>query len=140
MSGPYDDIINLPHHVSATRPQMSLANRAAQFSPFAALTGFEEAIVETSRLTDERIELAEGKIAVLDRKLAILADTINDHPEISVTYFQPDVRKEGGAYITAIGTVKKIDDVERVIVLVNGEQIAIADVSEIEGEVFEAYL
>lgn len=140
MTGPYDDIINLPHHVSATHPQMSLSNRAAQFSPFAALTGFEEAIAETSRLTDGRIELAEGKIAALDMKLGILADKIDGRPEIAVTYFQPDERKEGGSHSTATGAAKKIDDVERVIVLVSGEKIAIADVLEIDGEIFEAYL
>lgn len=140
MSGPYDDIINLPHHVSTTHPQMSLANRAAQFSPFAALTGFEAAIAETGRLTDGRIELAEGTIAALDTKLGILADAMDTRPKIAVTYFQPDERKEGGAYVTATGSVKKIDDFERVIILVCGKKIAIADILEIEGEIFEAYV
>lgn len=140
MRGKYDDIINLPHSVSATRPQMSLANRAAQFSPFAALTGFEAAIAETGRLTDGRIELAEGTIAALDRKLGILADAVDTKPEIAITYFLQDDRKEGGAYVTATGTVKKIDGFERAIVLTDGKKIAIVDILEIEGKLFEEYL
>lgn len=137
MNGPYDDIIDLPHPVSARRPQMPRETRAAQFSPFAALTGYEDAIEETARLTDERIELAEGRVADLDIKLNILADRMVDHPSIAVTYFQPDEKKQGGAYLTAAGAVKKIDDVERVIVLMSGERIAIADILEIEGALFE---
>lgn len=136
MRGPYDDIINLPHHVSATRPRMPLANRAAQFSPFAALTGYEAAIDETGRLTDRRIELSEDAIADLDRKLRLLADAIDEHPEVTLTYFAPDERKEGGAYVTATGTVKKIDDFENVVIMMNGERIAIRDVVEIQGELF----
>lgn len=140
MSGPYDDIIHLPHHVSATRPRMSLENRAAQFTPFKALTGYEDAIEETGRLTGRRIELAEGAIEALDMKLAMLADMMDDHPQIAVTYFRPDEKKQGGAYVTATGAVKKIDEVERVIVMMNGEKIALADVLDIEGELFEALL
>lgn len=140
MSGPYDDIINLPHHVSATRAHMSRETRAAQFSPFAALTGYDDAIAETARLTDERIELAEGRIADLDLKLSILADRMADHPQVAVTYFRPDKKKQGGAYVTATGAVKKIDDVERVLVLTSGEKIAIGDILEIESELFEALL
>ncbi|MFV0353410.1 MAG: hypothetical protein ACK5JF_14065 [Oscillospiraceae bacterium] len=140
MRGKYDDIINLPHPVSATRPQMSLANRAAQFSPFAALTGFEAAIAETGRLTDGRIELAEGTIAALDRKLGILADAVDTKPEIAITYFLQDERKEGGAYVTVTGTAKKIDGFERAIVLADGKKIAIVDILELEGKLFEEYL
>lgn len=140
MSGHYDDIINLPHHVSATRPQMSMENRAAQFTPFKALTGYDDAIEETARLTGGRIALAEGAIAALDMKLAILADMIDSRPEIAVTYFRPDEKKNGGAYVTVAGAAKKINDVERVIVMMNGDRIAIMDILEIESELFETLL
>lgn len=138
MSKPYDDIIDLPHHVSATRPPMPLANRAAQFSPFAALSGYEAAIEETARLTDERIELAESRVAVLDMKLRVLAEMSSVHPEVAVTFFQPDEKKEGGMYVTSVGAVKKIDNYESAVVLMNDDRIAIADILEIEGALFEA--
>lgn len=136
MTGPYDDIINLPHHVSKTRPQMSTANRAAQFSPFAALTGYDAAIKETARLTNERIELGESAIAMLDLKLGMLADSVADQPEITVTYYMPDERKAGGVYVTVSGNLKKIDDFERAIVLMDGSKIAIEGVFDIECELF----
>lgn len=135
-NGLYDDIIDLPHHVSKTRPQMSLENRAAMFSPFAALTGYDDAIAETGRLTGERVELAEGAISDLDLKLGLLADRLAERPTVAVTYFVPDEKKAGGAYITATGAVKKIDDVERTIVLMSGEVIVIGDILKIEGELF----
>ncbi|MDL2253647.1 hypothetical protein LJC49_06175 [Ruminococcaceae bacterium OttesenSCG-928-I18] len=137
MTGPYDDIIDLPHPVSATRPRMPSENRAAQFSPFAALTGYHEAVDETARLTEERIVLAEGAIAALERKLQILEDRATDHPEVAITYFQPDEQKEGGAYVTVFGTVKKISDVERVVVLMDGKEIRLEDILQIEGEWLE---
>ena len=138
MSEPYDDIIDLPHHVSKKHPQMSSINRAAQFSPFAALTGYDSAIKETARLTDKRIVLDENAIADLDMKLNILADMSTEHPEVAVTYFKPDEKKKGGAYITVTGTLKKIDDYERAIVFVSGEKIAIEDILEIECELFKS--
>lgn len=140
MSEPYDDIINLPHHVSTTRPQMSRENRAAQFSPFAALTGYDTAIRETARLTDARIELDENAIAVLDMKLRMLADEMKQRREVEVTYFQPDEKKEGGAYVTATGVLKKIDDYARVLVFMDGRRIAIEDILEIECEVFKSLM
>lgn len=136
MSGPYDDIIDLPHHVSPKRMPMSLENRAAQFSPFKAMVGYDAAIEETGRLTDERIVLAEGAIAALDTKLAMLGDMMADHPDVAITYFVPDEKKQGGAYVTATGALKKIDDVERVITLTDGEVIPIADILDIESELF----
>ncbi|MDL2327824.1 YolD-like family protein [Ruminococcaceae bacterium OttesenSCG-928-A11] len=136
MTGPYDDIINLPHHESPTRPRMPRENRAAQFSPFAAVVGHDAAIKETGRLTDKRIELGESSIAELDMKLLMLADLIDEHPEISITYFLPDEKKEGGAYVTVTGAVKKIDDVQRVILFMDGKSIAITDIMEIECERF----
>lgn len=136
MNGPYDDIINLPHHVSATRPQMPIAKRAAQFSPFAALTGYDAAIMETARLTDQRVELGESDIAVLNMKLNLLADRIDERPEITLTYFLLDEKKEGGAYVTATGPVKKIDEVEGTIVFTDDKSVAIDDVLEIACELF----
>ena len=140
MTGPYDDIINLPHHVSTAHPQMSAANRAAQFSPFAALTGYDSSIKETARLTNERIELGEGTIAELDMKLRVLEDSLANRPEIAVTYYKPDEKKKGGAYITVRGSLKKIDDIEHTIILMNGRIISIPDILDIKCELFENLL
>ena len=132
----YDDIINLPHHVSATRPRMPMIDRAAQFSPFAALTVYDAAIKETGRLTDQRIELTEDSRAVLDRKQQLLVDNLADHPEVSVTYFVPDERKAGGAYITVTGRVKKIDDYQRLLLLTDGTKIPLGEIIDMESELF----
>ena len=140
MSGQYDDIINLPHHTSPTRPRMSRENRAAQFSPFAAVVGHDAAIRETGRLTDTKIELGESAIAELEMKLDILADIIAERPEISVTYFQPDEKKAGGKYVTASGALKKIDATENVINLEDGKTIPITDILDIECERFGEYI
>lgn len=134
MSGPYDDIINLPHHVSKTRPQMSRAERAAQFAPFSALAGYGAALVETARLTDRRIELEEDDRAALDRKQRELLERIRERPEVAVTWFVPDARKEGGQYITTVGRLKRIDEVRRVMVLVDRTEIPLDDVFDIEAE------
>lgn len=133
----YSDIIDLPHHVSATRPQMSMIDRAAQFSPFAALTGYDAAIKETGRLTDERIELSEESRAVLDRKQQLLLDNLADHPEVSVTYFVPDERKTGGAYVTVTGQVKKVDDYKRLLLLTDGTKIPLDEILDMESELFK---
>ena len=109
MKNDYSDIIDHPHYVSKTRPQMSELERAAQFSPFAALTGYDAAISETGRLTDEKIELGEETKAVLDMKQQYLLDMISDQPEITVTYFIPDTKKSGGAYASVTGNIKSID-------------------------------
>ena len=132
MADNYNDIINLPHHVSATRPQMSMMDRAAQFSPFAALTGYDAAIKETGRLTDEKIELGEEELSILNMKFQLLMDSLDEEPEGHITYFKPDDRKAGGAYLTASGTVKKIDDFERIIFMENGTKIPMDDVLSIE--------
>lgn len=136
MTDSYDDILDLPRHVSTKHPQMPRINRAAQFTPFAALTGYDAAILETARLTDARIELETDAIALLDEKLCILADHLDEEPEVSITYFQPDGKKEGGAYVTAAGVIKKIDEHERCIVLVGGKRIAIEDILEIDCGLF----
>ena len=115
MSDDYKDIINLPHHVSSKRPQMPMLDRAAQFSPFAALTGYDDAIHETGRLTDEKIDLSEEEKEALDRKQQILMERLGDHPALTVTYFVPDAKKSGGAYVTKSGNLKKIDEFERLM-------------------------
>ena len=134
----YDDIIDLPHHVSATRPQMSMINRAAQFSPFAALTGYDAAIRETGRLTDSRIELSEDSRADLDRKQQLLSDRLAEHPEVSVTYFAPDKRKAGGAYVTVTGNVKKLDDLQRLMVLTDGTVVPVDEILALESDLFRS--
>ena len=120
MNNRYDEIINLPHHVSKTRPQMPMSDRAAQFAPFAALTGYDSAIKETGRLTDERIELDEEALTALDMKYQLLMDALNEAPKVTVTYFRPDERKAGGKYITATGAIIKVDDFERLITMQDG--------------------
>lgn len=110
---------------------MSMIDRAAQFQPFRALTGYEDAVRETARLTDERLELTEDEKAVLDRRLQELADRIDRQPQVTLTYFQPDTRKAGGSYVTATGCLKKIDDYTGTLFLSNGERILIEDIVEI---------
>ena len=127
----YDDIIDLPRPKSAHEP-MPMGDRAAQFSPFAALTGYEDAIDETARLTDARVELGESAVEELERKLTDLAARISERPEISVTYFVPDARKEGGAYVTRTGTLKRIDELGRELVFADGARIAVGDIISIE--------
>lgn len=133
----YEDIINLPHHVSATRPQMSMLDRAAQFSPFAALTGYDDAIKETGRLTDEKQELDDDTKAALDMKQAYLMEMIDEQPEISVTYFLPDTKKAGGAYETVTGKLKRFDEYERLLILTDGKKIPMDDIADIECDLFK---
>ena len=116
----YDDIIHLPHHVSKKHPQMSPMNRAAQFSPFAALTGHGAAIRETARLTDEFIELEEDQKEQLDEQLQQIRENLPKNPEVEITYFRPDQRKDGGAYVTVRGKVRQIDEYRRQILFNNG--------------------
>ena len=132
----YDDIIHLPHPVSSTRPQMPRSNRAAQFSPFAALTGYDAAIQETGRLTEQQIELAEEQLVLLDRKLRLLLEKQKEHPEISVVYFVPDGRKAGGSYVTVTGTVKRVNEYKRMMILMDGFQIPLDDIVELESKLF----
>lgn len=128
----YDDIINLPRHRSMTRPPMSRSNRAAQFSPFAALTGHEEAVKETARLTDRRIELDETMKAKLDEKLRIIQEQQASKPEITITYFKPDEKKSGGSYLTIRGIIKKIDYYERAVLMKDGTRIEIDEIIDIQ--------
>ena len=138
MNNRYDEIMELPHHVSKTRPQMPMSDRAAQFAPFAALTGYDSAIKETGRLTDERIELDEEALTALDMKYQLLMDALNEAPKVTITYFQPDERKAGGKYITATSAVKKVDDFERLITMWDGTRIPMDDVLSIDGEPFSS--
>ncbi|MBE6011582.1 YolD-like family protein [Anaeropeptidivorans aminofermentans] len=138
MTKEYDDIIHLPRHVSRKHPHMATTDRAAQFSPFAALTGHAAAINETARLTDEKVELDEYMKDALRNKLQIIANRLKEQPEIVITYFQPDEKKDGGAYVAAAGTVKKIDEYNRVIVMTDRTAIPIDDITGIEGQIFES--
>ena len=138
MNGKYDEIMGLSHHVSKTRPQMPMSDRAAQFAPFAALTGYDAAIKETGRLTDERIELDVEALSALDMKYQLLMEALDEAPEVTITYFQPDERKAGGKYVSAVGTVKKIDDFERRITMRDGTRIPMDDVLSIDGELFSS--
>ena len=131
MSDKYDDIINLPHPSSKRFPRMPLQERAAQFSPFAALTGYDDAIRETARLTDRRIELDESRRLELDAALRDLGARLEARPEVLVTYFLPDARKQGGQYVHVSGRLKKIDAVSRTLLLEDGTRIRIDDVYEL---------
>ena len=135
----YDDILDLPHHVSQTHPHMPLSDRAAQFSPFAALTGYDAAIRETARLTDEKIELDEGTKAVLNEKLQLLQEHLKEQPVAAITYFKPDERKAGGAYVTVSGSIKKIDTYEGMIILADGTKVTVNDIIEMESELFASF-
>ncbi|PNV61580.1 hypothetical protein C0033_13445 [Clostridium sp. chh4-2] len=132
----YDDIIHLPHHVSSVHPPMPVSDRAAQFAPFAALTGHDAAIKETARLTDERVELDENAKAVLDEKLRMIQEMLARQPEITVTYFQPDEKKSGGRYISATGNVRKIDMYSHLIIMADGLRIPLSEIYGIEGNIF----
>lgn len=132
----YDDIIHLPHHVSETHPQMTNINRAAQFSPFAALTGYEDALGETSRLTDARVALAEDEKEILDEKLRMIQEGIKNHPEVTIAFFVPDEKKAGGAYTSVTGRIKKIDGYAQTVVMQDGTKIPVGEITGIEGTIF----
>lgn len=127
----YDDIINLPHHVSECHPQMPMSDRAAQFSPFAALSGYEAAVRETARMTDSKIELTEEEQAALNDQLQLLSE-LDSGAEALFTYFQPDQKKAGGAYITVSGCIKRLDDFERTVILTDGTKISVEDILSIQ--------
>jgi hypothetical protein len=135
-NNPYADIINLPHHVSTVHPQMTMAQRAAQFSPFAALVGYEDVIEETTRQTDSKRELDESEKAELNRKLSILASLLKEKPVVEIEYFVPDKTKAGGEYVFKSGEVEKIVPTERVVI-VGGETIRMDRIIGIEGKLFE---
>lgn len=132
MKNPYEDMMELPHHVSSKRPQMPMSDRAAQFSPFAALVGYDAAIKEAGRLTDERIEPEEDRLNELNMKFRLIKEHLADEPEVSLSYFEPDERKAGGRYLEISGAVKKIDDFERSLTMKDGTKISIDDILAVE--------
>ena len=133
---PYSDIIDMPHHVSKDRPHLSMHQRAAQFSPFAALVGYDEVIEETRRQTDLKRELDETEKAELDRKLNVIASRLTEKPIVEIEYFVPDKTKAGGEYVVKSGTVVKILPVQKRLVLSDGTEIRIEDIADISGELF----
>lgn len=124
----YDDIIHLPHPVSTRHGAMSNRDRAAQFAPFAALTGYDAELAETARLTDARIELTESEEQFLNEVYRHLQEHISEHPRVTVTYFEPDTKKSGGAYITVTAPVKKLDEYTQSIILTTGETIPLSEI------------
>lgn len=132
----YDDMIDMPHHVSTKHPQMSLHDRAAQFSPFAALTGYDDAIAETARLTDCRIELSETDLDRLNLKWQLVMEHISERPAVTITYFVPDSKKEGGKYVSVSGCVKKIDEYEQTVTMTDGKKIPLPEVIRLDGVLF----
>lgn len=136
MTDNYDDLLHLPHPTSKKHPRMSRLDRAAQFSPFAALTGYDDAVKETARLTDQRVELSDDELAVLDERLRLVLAWEDEPPLVSVTWFNPDQRKEGGSYITTQGRIRKVDELKRVLVMEDGGKIPVDDIVELDSEIF----
>ncbi len=141
MSGKYDDILYLPHHVSPTRQRMTMAERAAQFSPFAALVGYGEAIRETGRAVGQQMELSEEEKAVLDQKQQIILAALEqgEEPEVTVTYFQPDRKKDGGEYVSYTGSIKKYKEIENTLVFGGGKEIPLSGIVDLTGTVFQGH-
>ena len=128
----YKDIFNRPHHVSPKRPQMSRLNRAAQFSPFAALTGYDDLVAESARVTDQKIELGEDELTLLNEQLGYLQDHINEHPEVTVHYFDPDQYKDGGVYREYTGKIMKVLVYDEALVIESGLSIPFANILSID--------
>lgn len=133
MTSNYEDILHLPHHVSAKHPQMAAIDRAAQFSPFAALTGYGDALDETARLTDARAELDEDEKLELDRRLQW---AMEQKSEVHITYFVPDRQKAGGSYVTAAGVLQKINECDHTVHMTDGRDIPIDEIIQIAGDIF----
>ena len=133
----YDNIINLPHHVSKKHPQMSLYERSAQFAPFATLTGYEDAVKETARLTDEKMEIDDEIKNILDSKLHIIIQNLEKKPEITITYFKPDMKKSGGKYVTTTGCIKRIDKYNQFIELYDNTKIPINEIVDITSKILK---
>lgn len=133
----YDDILNLPHHVSSSHPHMPLSDRAAQFSPFAALSGYHESIMESERLTEEKKELDENEKNILDEKMHMLLERAGHAPAAEITCFVPDSEKPGGSYQTFTGRIKKLIPGKRALLMDNGQEISIDHITDIQGEIFD---
>ena len=135
----YDDIIHLPHHVSKTRKPMPMINRAAQFAPFAALTGHDEAIAETARQTAPRRILSSDEQDRLSKSLTYVIDHISEHPNLTFTYFIPDTQKEGGRYVSTTGILRAYDDFEKRIVLEDGTVVLVETIVSISGDMLDKF-
>lgn len=133
MSENYDDILHLPHPTSKTHPRMSRHDRAAQFSPFAALTGYEDVVNETARLTDSRSELTDDEKAMLDERLRLAVEL---NSEVTVTWFRPDSKKSGGSYVTTTGQIKKTDQISGLLMMEDGTKIPIEEITDIDSGIF----
>lgn len=133
---PYEDIVNLPPHISKKHPQPSMMDRAARFAPFAAITGYEEMVLEEARVTEERVDLDEGALSLLNEKLNMIQEFLDEEPEVTITYFEPDKKKSGGAYITIIGIVKRIDEYEHLVIMKDGSRIIIESIYDLQSELF----
>lgn len=133
---PYEDIVNLPPHISKKHPQPSMMDRAARFAPFAAITGYEEMVLEEARVTEEQIHLDEDAVALICEKINMIQEFIDEEPEVRITYFEPDKKKSGGAYITITGTPKRVDEFEQLLILIDGKKINFKDIICLESELF----
>lgn len=139
MTHEYDDIINLPHRKSKYRKQMSMHDRAAQFAPFAALTGYDSAVKETARLTNERVELSDEEVERLNLKIQIMIDNIEQRPSVEVLYFVPDLKKSGGEYVSFCGNIRAVDTVRQQLIFEGEKKIFIGDVAAVFGDIFANY-
>ena len=133
---PYEDIVNLPPHISKRHPQPSMMDRAARFAPFAAITGYEEMVLEEARVTEERVDLDEGALSLLNEKLNMIQEFLDEEPEVTITYFEPDKKKSGGAYVSITGVVKRIDEYEHFVIMTDGKKIRIEDIYAIGSDLF----
>ena len=135
---PYEDIVNLPPHISKKHPQPSMMDRAARFAPFAAITGYEEMVLEEARVTEEQIHLDEDAVALICEKINMIQEFIDEEPEVRITYFEPDKKKSGGAYITITGTPKRVDEYEQLLIMTDGKKIKFDSIYRFESELFLA--
>ena len=133
---PYEDIVNLPPYISKKHPQPTMMDRAARFAPFAAITGYEEMVLEEARVTEERIDLDEDALSLLNEKLNMIQEFLDEEPEVTITYFEPDKKKSGGAYVSITGTVKRIDEYEHLVLMTDGKKIRIDEIYNIQGDLF----
>lgn len=133
---PYEDIVNLPRHISKVHPQATMADRAARFSPFAAISGYEDMVKEAARVTEERIDITDATKELLNEKLNMIIEFLDEEPEVTITYFEPDKKKDGGAYISITGTVKRIDEYERIVLMSDDKKIRIDEIYAIESDLF----
>ena len=133
---PYEDIVNLPPHISKKHQQPSMMDRAARFAPFAAITGYEEMVLEEARVTEERVDLDEGALSLLNEKLNMIQEFLDEEPEVTITYFEPDKKKSGGAYVNITGIVKRIDEYEHFVIMTDGKKIRIEDIYAIGSDLF----